>query len=158
MHLVRDLLSTILPSLFIITHKVSLFFFNLVLNTLFFVNFFSCLQFLPICTYSFYIWKTGLFRILTLREPFGSIIFSLTVLIYIYIYIYRYINFKIYTKYIQYKQDNSSANTICIYKHTYIHTHIYIYHIHIIYILYILYIYAKVCNAFLQPHEHSVCI
>ena len=65
MKIVQDLLSTTLPCLFIMTHKVFLFFFNLVLE------FF---QLLLICTYFFWFWKTGLFKV-----PFGSICLSLNI-------------------------------------------------------------------------------
>ena len=49
MHIVQDLLSTTFPCLFIITHKVSLFFFDLVLDpwSQFFLHFFS--SYLPAC-------------------------------------------------------------------------------------------------------------
>ena len=45
MHIAQDLWSTIFPCLLIITHKNYCPFFNLVLNTLFFVDFFSCYLF-----------------------------------------------------------------------------------------------------------------
>ena len=45
MNIVQNLLSIALPSLFIITFKVSSSFFNLALNTLFFASFFTCYLF-----------------------------------------------------------------------------------------------------------------
>ena len=87
-NIVQDLLSTTLPCLLLITHKVSLSFFNSVLNTLFIANCFSRYLFVHIL---FTFEKQGLLRISALRDSFGSIIFSLTVstislTIYIHIY------------------------------------------------------------------------
>ena len=59
MNIVQKLLSTAFPSLFIITCKVSSSFFNLALNTLFFVNF-SSYEFL---TYQFTVEERSLYCI-----------------------------------------------------------------------------------------------
>ena len=64
--------ATTFSCLFIISHKVSLSFLNLVVNTLFFGNFHSCHLFL----HFFYSWKIGLFSISIFTVPFGCIILS----------------------------------------------------------------------------------
>ena len=128
--IVQDWSSATSPCLFIITHKVSLSFYKLVLNTLFIVNFFSCY------IYSFYICKTGFLRIRNLREPLfdyhtfskcscylSDYIFDIHVCIYIYLYTHIiHIYVYIYVYYF-----------LCIVQYIYIYIYIYI----CIYIIYI---------------------
>ena len=91
-HIVQYLLSTTLPCLFIIAHKVSFSFFNLILNTLFFVNFFSC-SFIHLFVHILFKFEKQFSLEYQLPESNLTIsaIYLTISLIYIYIYIYTYL-------------------------------------------------------------------
>ena len=81
MNIVQNLLLTTISSLFIRTFKVSSYFFNLLLNTLFFLNFFSCYLFVHIL---FIVEK-----MVSLVYHFRVLSSSITLCFTIYIYIYK---------------------------------------------------------------------
>ena len=87
MNIVQKLLPTTISSLFIRTFKVSSSFFNLLLNTLFFLNFFSCYLFVHIL----FIVEKMVSLVYHFRVLSSSITLSFTISGNIYIYICIYI-------------------------------------------------------------------